>query len=153
MAETLRKSLPLGWHLILLAMLLLGLFLAIMPIPTFQALGRLSSRIPADALYRVIGIMLVAAVMTHWVVFAVLRGIRSLFGLVEGTDTARENLWPPVLLGLCESTMYTLALVIGQTLSDCGFSSRLLASGHVGDSRRKTANRNLTEDGGASTTS
>lgn len=115
MAETLRKSLPFGWHLILSAMLLLGLFLAIMPIPAFPALGRLSSRIPADALYRVIGVILVAAAMTHWVVFNLLRGVRSLFSLVEGTDTARENLWPPALLGLCEATMYPLALVTGHS--------------------------------------
>jgi hypothetical protein len=105
------NSLPLTWHLALVILLAVGLVLASAPLPVPPPLAKLTSRIRPDAFWKALGVLLIAAVISHWAVFVVLRWVRTLFELGDPTDTARRELWPPAVLGLCEATMYPVALV------------------------------------------
>jgi hypothetical protein len=111
MTERATNSLPIVWHILLAAMLVAGAVLASVELPAPEALDRVTDRIQGEIWWRIIGVLMAAIAVMHWVVFGVLRALRSLFDLPGATDNARVSLWPPALLGALEAVMYPLALL------------------------------------------
>jgi hypothetical protein len=102
--------LPFPWHVLLLLMLGVGVYLGTMAPPAPYLFGRVSTAIPSAGWWRLVGILLAACPITHWSVSAALYAMRALFAL---DHPPRTNLWPPAILGMCESFMYPVALVSG----------------------------------------
>lgn len=103
--------LPWRWNLTLWVAFAFGGMLLIWNGPSLPP-GMLSQVRP-EGLWRLLGILIMAGVLTHYLIFAVLMGIDRLFKL-DARSRQLENLWPPALLGLCESVLYPGAWIAGR---------------------------------------
>jgi hypothetical protein len=110
-------KLPWWWNLILALMLAVGVVLIWKNWQVPQYLQRLSSRVQGDSWWRLFGIWLVSAPITHWIISRLLRWMSKLFVLEDQDNEEQDavaNLWSPALLGISETIMYPLAILKGK---------------------------------------
>ncbi len=115
-----KQSLPLWlWRVILGFVALAGVYL-IWANPCMPPhMARLSDRVRPEAWMLFLGIVLVSLPVAHVLISLALFCMRELFELDDEKDeaekdNARKNLWPPALVGACESVMYPMALFFGK---------------------------------------
>lgn len=107
-----RRSFPFWWHCVLALVEIAGVYL-IWAKPHMPAeMAKISVRVRPEAWSLFLGIVLVSVAATNVVISAAHARVKRLFGL-EITDHLK-NLWPPAIMGVCESIMYPMALFFGK---------------------------------------
>lgn len=132
-----------AWYLVLAAILSMGGFLIWVWPSALGFLSRVSVRVRPDAGGRFLGIILFSTVLNHLAIYWAIRGIHSLFDL--RTVASPTDLWPPAILGILESSLYVVALVMAKP-EFIGFWIALKTAGGwiawSGSSKRDPGERN-----------
>jgi hypothetical protein len=100
------------WYVLLALILTLGV---VFVWPCHASLGFLSgvsARIKPDAGGRLVGIVLISAVLGHFSIYWAMRGIYKLFDITIKREASPTDLWPPAILGIVEGLLYVIALVM-----------------------------------------
>ena len=100
------------WYVLLFVILIVGAILVSKNPSSLGFLAHASTRIKPDAYGRLIGILLISLVLSHFLIYWALSWIHRLFGIVPSVDATDR--WPPVVLGALEGILYVIALVTGK---------------------------------------
>ena len=105
-------ALPKRWCVILFVIAVVGIILILCNPQLPDKVNKLSSITIRNAWSILIGIYLISIVITHLFVFYSSRVTNVLLNLT-GEET-NADLWPPTLVGICESIMYPSLFLLGK---------------------------------------
>jgi hypothetical protein len=100
------------WYVLLFVTLACGVLLVTFGGHCFSFVPQLSSRVRSGSGGTLVGAMLISAAVAHLVIYWLMRGVHSLFDIAG--DANAVDLWPPAILGVLESSLYTVSLVVGR---------------------------------------
>lgn len=103
-------SLPLWWWLFIGLILLLGISLAAIPIHFPDWITRVIPKVKPEKFHLFLAIFVLSIPINHILSYRLGRFLSSIFKLKSWAT--RENLFPPAIIGLFESVMYPLFLLI-----------------------------------------
>ena len=107
-----QKRLPLNWYLFLIISFIGGILLLIDSPKGPQWITYLDDKLNSSTFFKIVGIFLISVPLTHILIFLLLQYIRDRLFKINA-DYILRNLWPPVLLGVCEAVMCPIALLMG----------------------------------------
>jgi len=106
------KSLPVGWNILLVVLLGIGVSLVCLNPAFSPGVASFVPEVQAKHIATFLGIFLISIPISHWIVFYMIQGIDQLFDLVG--EATVEDLWPSSLVGVFEGILYPLSFIIGQ---------------------------------------
>lgn len=105
------QGLPKIWKLTLLILIVVGMLLLYFGGPDLPLLAVITPQNLHIDWSRLLGVYLVAAPATHFIIAFVLSHTSILF-VLDGSNL-RQRMWPPALIGFLEAIMYPTAFLIG----------------------------------------
>lgn len=107
-----RWFLPIPWYIILAFLLVVGIVL-VLENPQFQLpVQEISQHLRPDTFWRFIGMWLMSIVVSHLLIFYLMRLVRLKLHL-HGNETS-PDLYSPAFVGICESILYPGAILLGR---------------------------------------
>lgn len=103
-----------AWLLVVLGLIILGFLLWRYFSAAPGWMLRAAPIIPANRWGRLLGLYAFIIVVTHLIIYYSLLCVRLLFDLIPKKEMSAKNIWPPILVGFCESILYPTSFLVGK---------------------------------------